>query len=195
MEYMERENTPPEEMLNSQRPEDAGGGPSQPEPGGVGVAEGEGPGFGRASAETTPVCVKACILNRIIARFIDILFVLLLARLPGFIGFFAALTYIGIADGLMDGRSLGKRIIGLRVYRPEKGRAADFRDSILRNSTIGFLFVVSRVPYVGWAVAAAGLGFELVLMIGSPEGRRLGDEIASTKVMEEAAARPAPAGE
>lgn len=138
---------------------------------------------------------KAPVLNRVIARFIDILAALLLARLPGYIGPFAALTYIGIADGFMGGRSVGKRIIGLRVHCPGKGRPADFRDSILRNSTIGLLFIVSLMPVVGWVLAAAGLGFELVLMIGSPEGKRLGDEIASTLVMEEPADRPAPAGE
>ncbi len=128
---------------------------------------------------------KANTLNRVIARFIDILFTLLLAKLPGYIGFLSGITYIGIADGLMGGRSIGKRIIGLRVLLSHSGRKADFRASILRNSTMGLLFLLFQVPFVGWALALLGLGFESLLIIGSPEGKRLGDEIADTVVVDE----------
>ena len=128
---------------------------------------------------------KADTLNRSIARFIDILIALVLSRLPGYIGVLTGLTYIGIADGLMAGRSPGKRVIGLRaLYRSDR-RPADFRASILRNSTIGVFYLVFHIPYVGWALALLGLGFELLLIIGSPEGMRLGDEIAGTVVVEE----------
>ena len=128
---------------------------------------------------------KANTLNRGIARFIDILFALLLARLPGYIGVFAGLTYIGIADGLMGGRSPGKRIIGLRVIYLGDGRPSDFRASILRNSTMGALFLFSLILLIGWIIAALGLALELLLIIGSAEGMRLGDEIAATVVMDE----------
>jgi uncharacterized RDD family membrane protein YckC len=128
---------------------------------------------------------KADSLNRTIARFIDILIALLLARLPGYIGVLSGLTYIGIADGLMGGRSPGKRIIGLRVLYRDDRRNGDFRASILRNSTIGVLYLVFHIPFVGWALAILGLGFELLLMIGSPEGMRLGDEVAGTIVADE----------
>ena len=128
---------------------------------------------------------KADTLNRSIARFIDILIALLLARLPGYIGVLAGLTYIGMADGLMGGRSPGKRIIGLRVLYRYDRRNGDFRASILRNSTIGALYLVFHIPFVGWALAILGLGFELLLIIGSPLGMRLGDEVAGTIVVDE----------
>ncbi len=128
---------------------------------------------------------KANTLNRCIARFIDILIALFLARLPGYIGFFSGLLYIGIADGVMKGRSVGKRIAGLRVYSKKTGNWADFRLSILRNSTIGIFYCLSLIPFVGWAAGLLGLGFELLLIIGSPEGMRLGDEIALTVVRDE----------
>jgi uncharacterized RDD family membrane protein YckC len=129
---------------------------------------------------------KASVLNRGIARAIDILFALLLARLPGYIGFLSGLLYVAIADGLMGGRSIGKRIIGLRVVlKKDPGRSADFRTSILRNSTIGLLYILSYIPYAGWALALVGLGIEGLLIVGSPEGMRLGDEIAQTIVKEE----------
>ena len=152
---------------------------------GVAVPAGaEGP-VGRKKDEG-PAYRKADILNRSIARFIDVLFCLLLARLPGYVGFFAGLTYAGIADGLFAGQSIGKRIIGLRVLYSGDGRPADFRASILRNSPIGLLYMVFHIPIVGFVLAGLGLGFETLLIIGSPEGRRLGDEIAATVVVDEA---------
>ena len=131
------------------------------------------------------VQTKANTLNRSIAKFIDILFALLLGRLPGYIGVLSGLMYIGISDGLMGGRSIGKRIIGLRVKTLKDGGNADFRASVLRNSTIGALYLISFIPFAGWALAVLGLAFELLLIIGSPEGMRLGDEIASTVVVDE----------
>lgn len=128
-------------------------------------------------------CVKAGILERSIARFIDVLFALLLAKLPGYVGFFAGLTYIGIADGLPGGGSIGKRIMALKVINPADGEPADLRASILRNSTIGLLYMLFKIPVIGWIFAAAGIAFELLLIIGSPAGRRLGDEVASTVVV------------
>lgn len=128
---------------------------------------------------------KANTLNRVIARFIDILIALLLAKLPGYVGFLAGLTYVGIADGLFDGQSIGKRIIGLRALR-ESGRShCDFRDSILRNSTIGVYYALFHIPLLGWAFAVVGLGFEWLLVVGNAEGMRLGDEIAGTVVADE----------
>jgi len=149
--------------------------------------EDEGGAATATPAKAAPVegAVKADTLNRSIARFIDILVALLLSRLPDYIGFFAGLTYLGIADGLMGGRSIGKRIIGLKAVYAKDGRPADIRGSILRNSTVGLLYIISRIPFVGWALACLGLGFELLLIIGSPEGRRLGDEIADTLVVDD----------
>lgn len=131
------------------------------------------------------VPAKASTLNRVIARFIDILVTLLLARLPDYVGFLAGITYIGVADGLMGGRSIGKRVIGLRVLYSKDGRSADYRASILRNSPMGLLFMLFYIPFVGWVISCLGLCFELLLIIGSPEGRRLGDEIAATVVVDE----------
>ena len=56
---------------------------------------------------------------------------------------------------------------------------------MLRNSTMGVIYTVAMLPFVGWALALLGLGFEALLVIGSGEGMRLGDEIAGTVVIEE----------
>jgi len=143
------------------------------------------PEDGRVPEAPTAQQAKANTLNRSIARFIDILFALLLARLPGYVGILSGLTYIAIADGLMGGRSLGKKVIGLRAIYRKDGRGADFRASILRNSTMGVIYLVFLVPIAGWVLAVFGLAFELLLILGSSEGMRLGDEIASTVVIDE----------
>jgi hypothetical protein len=41
-----------------------------------------------------------------------------------------------------------------------------------------------EVPYVGWVVSVALLSFEGLLIIGNDHGRRLGDEIARTQVLD-----------
>jgi len=125
---------------------------------------------------------KADLLNRAIARFIDVLIALLLARFPGYVGFLLGIAYLGIADGLPGGASLGKRVIGLCVKKDPAGSPADYRDSIIRNSTVCLLYAALWIPLLGWAVAVAGAGFEFLLMLGSPQGKRLGDEVASTVV-------------
>ncbi len=167
--------------------EDEGGSAAQGGIEGINTHAETGAGEAEAArgAGAPDAAVKANTLNRCIARFIDILIALFLARLPGYIGFFSGLLYIGIADGVMKGRSVGKRIAGLRVYSKKTGNRADFRLSILRNSTIGVFYCLSLIPFVGWAAGLLGLGVELLLIIGSPEGMRLGDEIALTVVRDE----------
>jgi uncharacterized RDD family membrane protein YckC len=145
----------------------------------------KGPVSEEAAAEQPGQRVpKADVMNRVIARFIDVLIALLLARLPGYIGFMAGFGYLAAADGWLDGASMGKKVIGLRAVRESGGGGVDYRDSILRNSTVCILYALLWVPLVGWILSIAGAGFELLLMIGSPTGKRLGDEIASTVVLD-----------
>jgi hypothetical protein len=40
------------------------------------------------------------------------------------------------------------------------------------------------VPYVGWVASLAILAFEGLLIIGNEQGRRLGDEVARTHVLD-----------
>jgi hypothetical protein len=41
-----------------------------------------------------------------------------------------------------------------------------------------------EIPYVGWMIAAAMVSVEALLIIGNDYGRRLGDEIARTQVLD-----------
>lgn len=144
---------------------------------------------------------KAALLNRWIAKCVDLLIVAALTELPFAVGFYAALTYLLIADGLWGGRSIGKRLIGLRaiilsdrrsdVREPDAGpqgpvaEGCSFRESILRNAPLAVAYGLSAtLPYVGWVVGLVVMLVEVLLMIGNDRGQRLGDELAGTQVVE-----------
>lgn len=129
------------------------------------------------------------LLNRLIAKSIDLVIVIALASLPlSVAGPMAALIYILISDGLQGGRSLGKRVVKLRVINTTTGNGADFKDSIIRNSPIAIPVLFSMVPLVGWILAIVIgipiLAMELYLMTRLEQHARLGDTMADTKVAE-----------
>ena len=127
---------------------------------------------------------KAQILNRGIAKLIDLLIVAAAGQIFMPVGFLGGLAYILIADGFGGGRSIGKRLIGLQTVLPDRREAAGFRESIIRNLPFAVAQAAYAVPYVGWLVSVAIIAFEAVLIIGNEQGRRLGDEVAGTQVLD-----------
>jgi uncharacterized RDD family membrane protein YckC len=93
----------------------------------------------------------------------------------------------------MDRRSIGKKLIKLRPVRLD-GQPMDPVTSAKRNlplavGAVGSIFWV--IPILGWIVAilfgVVGLVIgiiELVLVLTDAEGRRMGDKLAGTKVIE-----------
>lgn len=138
--------------------------------------------------ETAEGFPKADVLHRFIAKFIDFLIVAALARLFSPVGFFAGMTYLLIADGLFQGQSAGKRLIGLQTLRFDTGTPVSFRESILRNVPVGVAYLCLIVPYIGWIAAGGMVLIEALLVIGNLHGHRVGDEIAKTQVIDQ---RPA----
>ena len=127
---------------------------------------------------------KAQVLNRFIAKLIDLFIVAAAAEAINPVGFLGGLAYILAGDGFAGGRSIGKRLIGLQTILPDTREAAGFRESIIRNVPFAAAQIAFVVPYVGWIVAAAIVAFEGVLIIGNEQGRRLGDELAGTQVLD-----------
>jgi hypothetical protein len=139
---------------------------------------------------------KAKFINRIIAKTIDFIIVAALFEIIPKIGYFAGLTYLLIADGLFEGRSIGKRLIGLKVIyynNSDTAIACGFKESIFRNFlfVIGYILsgILGIVPLIGWIfsfiIMLIILAFESLVMLGSENGMRLGDEIAKTQVVED----------
>ena len=127
---------------------------------------------------------KAQMLNRGIARLIDLFIVAAAGQMFVPVGFLGGLAYILIADGFSGGRSIGKRLIGLQTVLPSQREAAGFRESIIRNLPFAVAHVAFAVPYVGWLISITIIAFEAVLIVGNEQGRRFGDEVAGTQVLD-----------
>jgi hypothetical protein len=135
---------------------------------------------------------KPDLFNRYLAKFIDLLLVLALAKLDRVFGFIAPLlgmTYILISDGLSRGRSLGKKLVGLQVViERDVLLPCNFKHSTLRNLPVGVVVLFLVIPFWGWVLfftlGLAILGVEAYQIYQDPSGLRLGDLIAETRVLE-----------
>ena len=127
---------------------------------------------------------KPELVNRFLAKFIDFLIVGAFSMVLSPVGPLAGITYILISDGFRGGRSMGKYLIGLKVVRRSTGKPCTFKDSILRNSTMGVVFLLSMVPIIGWillfTVGVAIVLFETYLVVTDENGTRIGDILADT---------------
>jgi hypothetical protein len=130
-------------------------------------------------------------ITRWVAKLIDLLVAAAMDQVVPSVGFFAAVTYLMVADGLRPWGSVGKYLLGITVYGPD-GRSCGVRESILRNWVVAVPCAIWAVfqhggwlpAVVGWVVVIAAVGVEGILLVGNPQGRRLGDELADTRVVE-----------
>ncbi len=139
---------------------------------------------------------KADLAKRFVAAVIDAVIGIVIGLIPA-VGGLAAAAYWAVRDGLefefMHHRSVGKHVMKLRPVTLD-GSPMDIMVSIRRNWMFALGGVVELlwwIPFIGWlfvipvALAAFVIGvLELYLVITDPEGRRLGDKIANTKVIE-----------
>lgn len=91
-----------------------------------------------------------------------------------------------MTSGDWHGRSVGKRLMGLRVVRTDGG-PVDLATSAKRNVTLVAGSIIVLAPGIGMVagpvVALALLVLELFLVISDPEGKRFGDRWAETVVV------------
>jgi uncharacterized RDD family membrane protein YckC len=127
---------------------------------------------------------RAGLLLRTAARIVDFILIAAAVEIVPRAGFVAGLAYLLLGDGFFDGRSIGKKLIRLRVVSSVTNDPCTFRDSILRNSTFGVGYMLWLIPWIGWLFLALITAVEFVLILGSKDGMRLGDEIAKTIVLE-----------
>ncbi|NWF99581.1 MAG: RDD family protein [Thermoanaerobaculaceae bacterium] len=161
-------------------------------------------GVPESGMPVAPSAGKADAGKRIVAALIDAIpaiivgFVLgLIPFIGGLIGGLLAGAWWLVRDGLelefADKRSPGKKIMKLRPVRLD-GQPMTMEVSIKRNLPlavycVGYLFWV--IPVLGWlvslpifAIGAIVSLIEAVLALTDPEGRRMGDKYAGTKVIE-----------
>jgi uncharacterized RDD family membrane protein YckC len=127
---------------------------------------------------------RASLLLRTFAKVLDFILIAAVAEMVPRAGFYAGLLYLLISDGLFDGRSVGKLLIGLRVVSVNSGEPCSTKESIVRNAPLGAGLLLYKLPWVGWIFIILVSVVEFLLLLGSKEGMRLGDELAKTKVIE-----------
>lgn len=120
------------------------------------------------------------------------------ARVFG-VGLLVGAAYVLLRDAIpyadWGPRSLGKRWIGIRPYRVG-GVPLDMQASLRRNATVGGAFAVPALMYLAggyklipfgdvivWLCVAV-VAVEALLIVVDPLGRRVGDRLASTRVIE-----------
>jgi len=127
---------------------------------------------------------RAGLFVRTVAKILDFILIAAAAELIPKAGFFAGLAYLLIGDGFFDGRSIGKKLIGLRVVSADTYSPCTFRDSVLRNSTLALGYFLFHTLWLGWVFILLVIILEFIVLLGSRNGMRIGDEIAKTLVID-----------
>jgi len=127
---------------------------------------------------------RASLLLRIFAKALDFILIAAVAELVPRAGFYAGLIYLLISDGLFDGRSIGKLLIGLQAVSETAGEPCSVKESIVRNAPLGAGLLLYKLPWIGWIFIVIIATVEFLILLGSKNGMRLGDELARTTVIE-----------
>jgi len=139
---------------------------------------------------------KADLGKRFVAGLIDAAIAIVVGFIP-IIGGIISAAYWLLRDGMdfdfMKKRSLGKKVMKLRPVTLD-GSPMDMVVSIKRNWMFalgGIVQLLMFIPVVGWAlipvvgvISLILVIIEIILVLTDPEGRRMGDKIANTKVIE-----------
>lgn len=139
---------------------------------------------------------KADLGKRFVAALIDGILAGIVGVLPfgGFIGAAYMLVRDGLEFDFMKHRSIGKQVMKLHLVTAT-GAPMDIMTSVKRNWMFAFGALTSAlvyIPILGWALiplvglAALVLGvIEIVLVLTDAQGRRFGDKMAATTVVED----------
>ncbi len=149
-----------------------------------------------APAAVTATSGKADLGKRFIAVIIDGAIAAAVGLIPvvgGIIGIVYILTRDGFEYDFMKYRSIGKQLMKLRPVIVDGGQMS-IMISVRRNWTLMFGSLAQGlifIPIIGWllipivGIVGAILGIvEIVLVLTNDEGRRWGDRLAGTKVIE-----------
>jgi uncharacterized RDD family membrane protein YckC len=79
------------------------------------------------------------------------------------------LWYLMCKDSLFKGQSVMKKLLGIKVVDFDNAKKCTLRQSIIRN----ILFWLPLAFFV-----------EIIWILGEPKGRRMGDYLANTKVVD-----------
>lgn len=135
---------------------------------------------------------KPRVLNRVVAKLIDLAIVGVLALiviypLGPLLGFIYSILADGLPIGALKGQSVGKKLMHLRVVHTKRKAYASLRDSALRNAPVGVATFFALIPIWGWLILGLVgiplMAMEVYLMLSVESGHRLGDVLADTEVV------------
>lgn len=127
---------------------------------------------------------RAGLLLRTAAKCLDFILIAAVIEILPKAGYFAGLAYLLLGDGLFEGRSIGKKLLKLKVVSAETNSSCSFKESILRNSTFAVGYILWAAPLIGRIFILIVCFLEFIIILGSKNNMRLGDEIAKTIVIE-----------
>jgi len=136
---------------------------------------------------------KADLTLRGLARLVDLGLAFAIANAARQAGPPLAALYLLVADGLMHGQSVGKRIFGVRtmILPPRggtRGGPAGYRESVLRNAPFALLGLFYGLTLIGWlllfVVGLPVVAFEAYMVLTDRFGIRIGDIFADTQVVD-----------
>ena len=130
---------------------------------------------------------KADLTLRGLARAADFTLAWVVAQSTPGVGPLLAAFYILIADGLMSGQSIGKKIFGVRTVVVPRRAPAGWHESLLRNAPFALVAVFYAIPLLWPVLFVVGLpmlGFEAYMIFTDRLGIRIGDIFADTQVVD-----------
>lgn len=130
---------------------------------------------------------KADLTLRGLARLADFALAFVLALTAPQVGPILAAFYLLVADGLMAGQSVGKKIFGVRTVVVPRRAPAGYHESLLRNAPFALVAIFWAVPLLWPMLFVLGLpivGFETYMLFTDRFGIRIGDIFADTQVVD-----------
>jgi uncharacterized RDD family membrane protein YckC len=130
---------------------------------------------------------KADLTLRGLARLADFTLAFALAQTSPQVGPLLAALYLLVADGLMHGQSVGKKIFGVRTVVVPKRAPAGYHESVLRNAPFALVAIFYAVPVLWPVLFVAGVpivAFEGYMILTDRLGIRIGDIFADTQVVD-----------
>jgi uncharacterized RDD family membrane protein YckC len=133
-------------------------------------------------------------MARLIAKLIDIFVIMILSIFFYPVGILFSVIYIGIADSLGQGQSVGKKFMGFAVISLEDGSPCSYRQSFIRNLPLIIPLILAIIPIWGWIlsfiVGVPLILIEVYLLYRLDSGSRIGDVMADTSVIASDGPRP-----
>jgi len=130
---------------------------------------------------------KADLSLRALARLADFTLWFMLAQTSPQAGPLLAALYLLVADGLISGQSIGKKIFGIRVVVVPRRAPAGYQESMLRNAPFALVAIFYAVPFLWPVLLVAGIpivAFEAYMIYTDRLGVRIGDIFADTQVVD-----------